>query len=221
MDVGAGDRVLDVGSGLGTSAVHLARTAGCSVTGVTLEQTGVDSGLGLAHKHGVADRVAFVRGSVVEIDLSESSFDHALLECVLSIIPDKALALDRVVRSLRSGGTVGLTDVTVAGALPAEMQTVLAAVGCLAGAVSLDAYEGLLRQAGLMVERSEDRAVDAVSFVRAVRERLLMANMAVDLLGAGVETAVVEEARSLLDVVDEQLRTGIVSYGLIVASKPS
>jgi arsenite methyltransferase len=193
MKVARGSRLLDVGSGLGTTAVHLARTMGCRVTGVTLEPSGVESGDGLARDQGVDHRVAFVQGSIADVELEDGSFDHVMFECVLSIIPDRVAVLDRVVHVLRPGGRLGLTDVTVRGELPGEIQGVLAAVGCVAGAVSLGAYADLIRDAGLEIERSEDRVAPALLY----------------------------EADRLLDLAEEQVRQGTISYGLIVARKPS
>ena len=61
--VGPGSRVLDLGSGRGASAVHLAETLGCEVTGVTLEATGVEAGHHRAGERGVAHLVQFGRAA--------------------------------------------------------------------------------------------------------------------------------------------------------------
>lgn len=54
-----GMRVLDIGSGFGTLALHLARHYGARVTGVTLSQTQIASARARAHAEGLADRVEF------------------------------------------------------------------------------------------------------------------------------------------------------------------
>ena len=59
MGVQPSSRVLDAGSGMGASAVHLARQIECRVTGVTLEEEGVRAGRELAAHHGVENRVKF------------------------------------------------------------------------------------------------------------------------------------------------------------------
>jgi len=98
---------------------------------------------------------------------------------------------------------------------------VLAAVGCVAGAVLLGAYADLIRDAGLEIERSEGRVADAASFLRSVRGKLLVARLANDFAGVGVAPALSYEAYRLLDLAEEQVRQGAISYGLIVARKPS
>lgn len=54
-----GMRVLDIGSGFGTLALHLARHHGVHVTGVTLSQTQIDAARTAAHAQGLSDRVTF------------------------------------------------------------------------------------------------------------------------------------------------------------------
>lgn len=219
-------RVLDAGSGIGATAVHLARTVGCRVTGVTLERSGVEIGYELARDHGVEGRVAFLEGSITDVELEEGSFDHALIECVLSLVGAKGPVLARIFRLLRPGGRLGLTDVTVDGELPPEMHGVLAAVGCLRGAVSLQDYGDLLGDAGFVVERSEDRAADAASFLRALRGKLLMVRLVSGMGKSGlgklsIDAGLLDEGERLLNLAEEQVRRGTLSYGLLVARKPS
>ena len=122
--------LLDAGSGRGASSVHLAKTFDCHVTGITLEEEGVAAGYQLAHHHGVEDRVGFLRGDIQEIDLETESFNSILMECVLSILPRKEATLCRLLNTLRPGGYLGLTDVTVRGPLPPHLQGVLAVAAC-------------------------------------------------------------------------------------------
>ena len=79
--VNASSVVLDVGSGRGASAVHLAAEKGCRVHGLTLERQGVEAGLALARERGVAERVSFALGDVMAAPIEVGGFDVALMEC--------------------------------------------------------------------------------------------------------------------------------------------
>src|SRR6185436_11664032 len=59
LQVRAESHVLEVGSGSGGPAVHLAAARGCRVTGVDINQNGVRNAERLATARGVADRVTF------------------------------------------------------------------------------------------------------------------------------------------------------------------
>ena len=174
MAIQASSEVLDVGSGLGATAVHLSRTIGCRVTGVTLEEEGIAVGSELARREGVEDRVSWVRGDVQEIDLGAREFDFVLVECVLSILADKANALRRLHGLLKPGGRLGLTDVTVSGTLPPNLQGLLATVGCVGGALSPAGYRALLEAEGFVVERSEDCEDVVATFLHDIKGKLLV-----------------------------------------------
>ena len=87
-EIGPESVVLDVGSGRGASAVHLAKTIGCRVVGVTLEEDGYNAARESADRNGVGDRATFLKGDIRQADLEPESFDAVLMECVLSILPD-------------------------------------------------------------------------------------------------------------------------------------
>src|SRR5262249_43337968 len=53
------DHVLDVGCGSGGPALFLARERGCRVTGVDVNEAGIQAGLTLARQAGLEDRVHF------------------------------------------------------------------------------------------------------------------------------------------------------------------
>ena len=78
MGIGPGSHVLDAGSGRGASAVHLAESLGCRVTGITLEQEGVDAGQELARSREVEARVDFVQGDLDTFQATDGGFDHVL-----------------------------------------------------------------------------------------------------------------------------------------------
>jgi len=154
--IGAASNVLDVGSGLGATPVHLAQAKGCRVTAVTLEREGVEAGIDLASREGVGERVHFVEGDIMKTDVGARSFDSIVTECVMSIFTDKPAAMRRLVGLLGPDGRIGLTDVTVSGPLPPELSGVLATAGCVGGALSMQGYCDLPTREGMVLEHVED-----------------------------------------------------------------
>ena len=219
--VGPGSRVLDLGSGRGASAVHLAETLGCEVTGVTLEASGVEAGQCLATERGVDHLVQFRRGDIQEIPLGARAYDVGMMECVLSILPAKEDALSRLSAALRPGGTVVVTDVTVSGPLPEELRTILTIAGCVGDARSLDGYARLMTDAGLDVREVQDLQKTATALVRTIKGKLLMAELATKVGKLPLDPALIERAKSLLRGVQQLIDDGLLSYGLLIAVKPS
>ena len=218
--ISAASRVLDAGSGRGASAVHLARTIGCQVVGVTLEDDGVAAGLELARRQGVEERVTFLQADIQEVDPPTDSFDAVLMECVLSILPRKDAALQQLHRLLAPGGRLGLTDVTVSGPLPPELQGVLAVAGCVGDARPLDGYRSLIEAAGFVVEQSQDLREAATSLLRDVRGKLLMAEVASKLGKLPISADLLATGKRLLGGVEGLVQQEVLSYGLVMAHKP-
>ncbi len=219
--VGPGSRVLDLGSGRGASAVHLAETLGCAVTGVTLEAAGVEAGALLARERGVDHLVEFRRGDIQELELGARAYDVGMMECVLSILPAKAETLSRLRAALKPGGMVVVTDVTVSGPLPEDLRGILTTAGCVGDARSLDGYARLMSDAGLDVRQVEDLPSAATAVVRTIKSKLLMADLASKVGKLALDAALIERARSMLRGVQQLIDDGLLSYGLLIAVKRS
>jgi SAM-dependent methyltransferase len=74
---GAGERVLDVGSGIGGAARYLAERFACSVVGVDLSPEFCRTANELSNLVGLAERTSFVEGSALELPVPAGSFDLA------------------------------------------------------------------------------------------------------------------------------------------------
>ena len=220
MGLDSTSRVLDAGCGLGASAVHLARMVGCRVVGVTLEQEEVEAARHMAEHDAIGDRVAFHRGDIREAGFEAESFDAVLMECVLPLLPQKALVMDRIRGFLRPSGRLGLTDVTVKGPLPPELSGVAAQIGCVEGALSLEGYGSLVEAAGLEVEVSQDLPGIASEFLRGLKGKLQMAEVAVGLGFLSIDRVLLEKAKAVLAACQQAVRDGTLSYGLLVARRP-
>jgi 2-polyprenyl-3-methyl-5-hydroxy-6-metoxy-1,4-benzoquinol methylase len=75
LDIGAADRVLDVGTGRGWPATYLARTTGCSVVASDLPFEGLVAGKRRAEHDALGRRVFFVAARGEQLPLREESFD--------------------------------------------------------------------------------------------------------------------------------------------------
>ena len=212
--------VLDAGTGLGATAVHLARTVGCRVTGITLEADGVAVAEEVAARQGVAGQVDFIRGDVQHIDLEQGHYDSVLMECVLSIFEDQDGAVGRMCGLLRPGGRLAISDVIVDGPLPPEFKGLIATAGCIGGALSLDGYASLLKRQGLVVEHAQDRPDVAGPFMAGLRDKMLAAELATKRGQLSIENGFLLEAQRLVSLAQELVSQGVLGYGILVARKP-
>ena len=219
LGVGAESHVLDIGSGRGVSAVHLAQTFGCKVTGITLESDGIEAGDRLAAQRGVEDRVSFVEGDFLNTSLAPESFDAIIAECVLSILVQKRAAVERIGRLLKHGGRFGLTDVTIDGEMPEDLNEVLTAVSCVGNALPLDGYVSLIREAGLDLISSQDLHEIAGGFLRDIKGKLMVGEIAVALGKVALDRTFLAEVKRLVALTQGLAAQGRLSYGMVVVQK--
>jgi arsenite methyltransferase len=170
---GPGDRLLDVASGAGTSALLAAREFGCVVAGVDYGEESVRSAQRAADAAGLCDRVGFVVGDAESLPFADGEFDAVLCECSLCTFPDQRRAVAEMRRVLRPGGRLALSDAVVdRPRLPNELDGVLATIACVGGARSREGYEELLADAGLRLIATESRDDDAAALAERVHDRL-------------------------------------------------
>jgi phosphoethanolamine N-methyltransferase len=104
-----GARVLDVGSGIGGAAFHLARAYGAKVTGIDLAEEMVAIALERTREEQMTDSVRFVLGDVLETSFPQP-FDIAWSRDAFMHIPDKPRLFSRLYQVLAPGGRLIITD---------------------------------------------------------------------------------------------------------------
>ncbi|NWG24816.1 MAG: methyltransferase domain-containing protein [Pseudorhodoplanes sp.] len=110
LNLRAGDKLLDVGSGLGGPSRQLAVTYGCDVTGIDLTGEYCAVANELARRLGLAGRVRYRQGSALAMPFGDAAFDAAMTQHVAMNIADKAGLYREVRRVLRAGGRFGIYD---------------------------------------------------------------------------------------------------------------
>ena len=145
-----GEVVLDLGSGGGIDVLLSARRVGPTGKAYGLDMT--DEMLALANenkrKAGI-ENVEFLKGEIENIPLPNNSVDVIISNCVINLSADKDKVLREAFRVLKPGGRFAVSDVVTRGdILPEIRQSVLAWVGCMAGALDENEYRSKLAAAG-------------------------------------------------------------------------
>lgn len=107
----AGDRVIDIGSGIGGPSRYLAQTFDCQVSGVDLTPEFVSVATALTDRVGLSDRVEFRQGSALALPFPEAAFDCAWSQNVAMNIEDRPRYYAEMHRVLRPGGRLAIQDV--------------------------------------------------------------------------------------------------------------
>ena len=217
--LGSGVQVLDVACGRGASAVHLAERFGCHVTGLDYGAENIAAAEAHAAESGVARLTTFRRGDAEGLSFEDATFDAVVSECSFCTFPNKAMAAAEMARVLKPGGRLGLTDMTVNGTLPDDIQSLLAWVACVAGAGTPQAYVTTLDAAGFADFVIEDQRVALLDMVGDVRRKLLGVELAAGLGKLSLGALNLEEGKRLARRAVELIEDGAVGYTLITARK--
>jgi arsenite methyltransferase len=212
-------RVLDVGSGKGTSAMFLATRFGCEVVGLDYSRRNVEEADAVARAKGLGEKTSFRWADAEQMPFADGSFDAIVCECAFCIFPDKQAAAREFTRVLRAGGEVGLSDLTRQGVLVADLETLLGWIVCIADAQPLSAYVELLSAANLKVRVAEEHNHVLVEFVNQMRTRLLAAEVMVGLQKVTLPGFDFEAAKTVAKHALEAIKKGRLGYAIITACK--
>jgi SAM-dependent methyltransferase len=172
-----GETVLDLGSGGGIDVLLSARRVGPTGKAYGLDMT--DEMLALANdnkrKSGI-ENVEFLKGEIEHIPLPDNSVDVIISNCVINLSADKDKVLSEAFRVLKPGGRFAVSDVVTRGEmLPEIRQSVLAWVGCIAGALEENDYRSKLTAAGF-----EQIEVEPTRIYRTDDAREFLAGQGID-----------------------------------------
>jgi arsenite methyltransferase len=148
----AGETVLDLGSGGGIDVLLSARRVGPTGHAYGLDMT--DEMLELARQNAAAagaTNVEFLKGTIESVPLPDGAVDVIISNCVINLAADKGAVFSEIVRVLRPGGRVGVTDIVAEDHLTHEQRAERGSyVGCIAGALSMAEFRAGLEAAGLV-----------------------------------------------------------------------
>lgn len=112
------------------------------------------------------NNVEFRLGEIEHLPVADASVDVVISNCVLNLSPDKAQVWREIVRVLKPGGRVAVSDLALLQPLPDAVRADLEAlVGCVAGATLVDEMRALAHHAGLRQLRLEAKSdyIDAMT----------------------------------------------------------
>jgi ubiquinone/menaquinone biosynthesis C-methylase UbiE len=181
-----GETVLDLGSGGGIDVLLSAQRVGPTGKAYGLDMT--DEMLALANENkrkAGLENVEFLKGEIENIPLPDESVDVVISNCVINLSADKDAVLREAFRVLKPGGRFAVSDVVTRGEVPREIrQSVLAWVGCIAGAMEENEYRSKLMAAGFEEIELEPTRVYQVE---DAREFLTGQNIDVDAIAPQVD----------------------------------
>ncbi len=108
--------VLEIGSGSGRYALHVAETARCKVVGLDLNEEGIRNAAALADQQGMGAQVRFQKCDASRpLPFADEAFDAVFSNDVFCHIPGRLALLRELARVLKPGGRLLFSDALVMG----------------------------------------------------------------------------------------------------------
>jgi SAM-dependent methyltransferase len=157
--IGAGDRVVDLGSGSGMDAFIATRQAGShgEVIGVDMTDEQLTKARRLAARDGYPG-VRFERGYIEEAPVSDGWADLVISNGVINLCNDKAAVFREIARILKPSGKMAISDIVTESQLTeAIVCDIDLWASCIGGAMQQGDYRRAIEDAGLgVVELQEN-----------------------------------------------------------------
>jgi SAM-dependent methyltransferase len=119
--IGKGKKVLDIGSGKGTTACYLAQKYDCEIVGIDISERMIVYATDRAKKEGLEDKVSFKNANALKLPFEEESFDIVLTECTTTLL-DKRKAFTEFLRVVKTGGYIADLEMTWLKLPPCELE---------------------------------------------------------------------------------------------------
>ncbi len=149
-----GEVVVDLGSGGGLDVFLAAQMVGPTGKAIGIDMT--PEMIELARRNAEKgndgrgySNVEFHLAKIDALPLPDDSVDVVISNCVINLAEDKPAVFREIARVLKPGGRLAVSDIALKRELPAELgESMMAYVGCIAGAITIDEYKKGLAASG-------------------------------------------------------------------------
>ncbi len=161
-----GETIVDLGSGGGIDVLLAAQKVGPTGKAIGIDMT--PQMIDRARKNAAgASNVEFHLATIDKLPLPDASVDCVISNCVINLAEDKDAVFREIARILKPGGRLAVSDIALKQPLPDELANDIAAyVGCIAGAIEIDAYRAGLLAAGFDAVQIVDSGTDLNAYAK-------------------------------------------------------
>jgi len=176
LGLAAGQRVLDVGCGIGGPSRYVAATYDCKVVGIDLTEEYCRVAALLAERAGLGDRVEYHPGNALAMPFADADFEVAYTQHVAMNIEDKAQLYAEVARILKPGGRFGIYDLLQGEGGDVVYPVPWARDASTSFLVAAPELEALLGAAGFAIVSWRETAAEARQWIDQMKARMAEPN---------------------------------------------
>ncbi len=165
-----GERVLDIGCGIGGPARTLAAEFGCLVTGIDLTEEYCLAAEMLTARAGLGGQVGFRQAGALDLPFGDGSFDVVWTQHMIGHVQDKERLFGEARRVLRPGGRLTLFEPCLGPSEPPPHLTGGEDTTAVYFVVSADDYHSMIPAIGFRELIWRDATPECIEWTRGVVE---------------------------------------------------
>jgi SAM-dependent methyltransferase len=165
-----GDRVLDIGCGIGGPARFLASQFECHVTGLDLTPEYIEAARDLSSRTGHASSTEFITADATQLPFPDSEFDLAWSQHCNMNVADKDALLSEIFRTLKPSGVYAFHEIFGESRDAITYPVPWASVPSISHLIPVETARELLLKQGFEIEEWEDLTEESHAwFVRTLK----------------------------------------------------
>ena len=212
-----GQRVLDVGCGVGGPARRLAGRFGAKVTGIELSRRLFETAVALTELVKMTDRVQIEQASALALPFEDRSFDIVTMQHVAMQITEKDELFGELTRTVEPGGRLALHEI-FSGAGELHYPLAWATDPSMSALERLSDCTERLTNLGFDVADFIDHSEDGRRFHEKSIEKYDAA-LADNTSAQGLPPKVIIKRRASSVAMEKNLRTGSLKVGMLIATR--